>query len=392
MELTQQLTELISEQKTFVTKAKEEFASLGSVTQATKECLDKLQKQVDALDVKLADRHVGESQEESLEEMLRKDEGVTRLLKSRSGHAAVTISGKHARNLIERKTTITSALVGQAVSGVLQIDRVAGITVEARQALRIRDLLTARPTLMQVVDFVRVKQALSPASPVAEASSKFENALNFESKSEKVRTIATWIPATKQILDDFSELAGFINTSLPYYVNLEEELQLLSGDSTGENLDGLIVQASAFNTALLHAAAGWNKIDIVGRTIEQITAAKELQPTFIVLHPTDWWDIRLTKDQFGRYILGDPQTNVAPSLFGLDVVSTTSIASGTFLVGSGSPIASEIRDRMEMQVEISTEHADFFTKNLVAIRAEKRLALIVKRPASYITGTFTTSP
>jgi hypothetical protein len=47
---------------------------------------------------------------------------------------------------------------------------------------------------------------------------------------------------------------------------------------------------------------------------------------------------------------------------------------------------------MEMQVDISQEHSDFFIKNLVAIRAEKRLALVVKRPASFITGNFSTSP
>jgi HK97 family phage major capsid protein len=68
------------------------------------------------------------------------------------------------------------------------------------------------------------------------------------------------------------------------------------------------------------------------------------------------------------------------------------IAPGSFLVGSGSPVAAEIRDRMEMTVEISTEHSDYFTRNLVAIRAEKRLALITKRPNSFVTGTFTTSP
>ena len=131
---------------------------------------------------------------------------------------------------------------------------------------------------------------------------------------------------------------------------------------------------------------------LVGRAIQQVTAAKELDPTFIVLHPNDWWEMRLTKDGFGRYILGDPQTNARPSLFGLDVVYTTSMANGTFLVGSGNPVASEIRDRMEMQIDISTEHADFFTKNLVAVRAEKRLALITRRPGSYVTGSFTTSP
>ena len=189
------------------------------------------------------------------------------------------------------------------------------------------------------------------------------------------------------------ELMTFINSTLPYYVNLAEELQLLSGDSTGENLHGLIPQAAAFTTGLLSRQQGLEQ-DRHHRSRHPADHRREgTRPRrSCVLHPNDWWEIRLTKDGFGRYILGDPQTNVRPSLFGLDVDSTTSIANGTFLVGSGNPIASEIRDRMEMQIDISTEHQDFFTQNLVAVRGEKRVVLVVKRPNSYITGSFTTSP
>ncbi|WP_342667382.1 phage major capsid protein [Edaphobacter aggregans] len=353
--------------------------------------LQQLQQQVDAIDIKLANKHSADVIGPSFSEKLQSNEDFARLIRDRKGTARLNISGKDLADF-ERKTTITSAAVGQMTTGVLQIDRIPGITAEARQVLKVRDLLDAQPTSMQVVDFVRVSTPMAIASPVVEASTKPENTVTFTSISEKVRTIATWIPATKQILDDFVELNSFISSTLPYYVNLAEEIQLLSGDGTGENLHGLIPQATAFNTALLVPVAGWNKIDIVGRAIQQITAAKELDPTFVILHPNDWFGMRLLKDSFGRYILGDPQTNVRPSLFGLDVVYTTSIASGTFLIGSGSPIASQIRDRMEMQVEVSTEHQDYFVKNLVAVRAEKRLVLITKRPASYVSGTFTTSP
>ncbi len=282
--------------------------------------------------------------------------------------------------------------MGQAVTGVLQIERIPGITAEAREQLTIRDLLPARPTQLQIVDFVKVSQPLTVGSPAAESSTKPEGQLNFTSVSEKVRVIAITIPASRQILDDFTELAGFLNSSLQFYVDLGEEQQLLSGDGIGENIHGLITQATAFNTGLLVAGAGWNKLDIIGRAIEQIRIAKEVQPTFVVLNPRDWWDMRLTKDSFGRYILGDPQQMVRATLFGLDVDPTTSIAQGTFLVGSGNPVCVEIRDRMELQIDISTEHASFFIQNLVMIRAEKRLALVVKRPASFITGSFSTSP
>ena len=375
----------------FDNAAKEQKA-LGTVFEKTQSKITALQAQADAIDVKLAERKAADVPQPGVLEVLQANDSVNRLMKDRSGRAVITLEGKHVRELMGRKTTITSSAVGVATTGVLQIDRIPGITLEARQTLTVRDLLSARPTTMQVVDFVKVNTPMAIASPQVEGSAKAENAVTFSSVSEKVRTIATWIPASKQILDDFTELMGFINSTLPFYVNLAEELQLLSGDNTGENLHGLITQAAAFSTGLLSSSKGWNKIDIVGRAVQQITAAKELDPTFVILHPNDWWEMRLTKDGFGRYILGDPQTNVRPSLFGLDVVYTTSIANGTFLVGSGNPIASEIRDRMEMQVEISTEHQDFFTKNLVAVRGEKRVVLVVKRPNSYITGSFTTSP
>ena len=47
---------------------------------------------------------------------------------------------------------------------------------------------------------------------------------------------------------------------------------------------------------------------------------------------------------------------------------------------------------MEMQVEVSTEHTDYFAGNMVAVRAEKRPALVVKRPNSYVYGKLVSSP
>jgi hypothetical protein len=355
-----------------------------------------LQSQVDAIDVRLAQKHsMGFGTPSTLLKNLQENESISRILRDKRGAAVLHLKGSEYAELMDRKSIISGITsgsagtdtlnpVGASTSGVLQIDRIPGITP---------DVLSARPTTMQVVDFVKVSSPPSIASPVAEGSVKPENSVTFQSVSEKVRTLATWIPATRQVLDDFAELLGYVKTALPYWVNLEEELQLLSGDNTGENLHGLIPQAAAFNSALLPSATkGWTKIDVIATAIRQINAAKEIDPTFVILNTNDWWDIALTKDSLGRYLLGDPQSLTTPRIFGLDVVPTTSIVAGTFLVGSGNPVAAEIRDRMEMTVEISTEHSDYFTRNLVAIRAEKRLALITKRSASFVTGTFTTSP
>jgi HK97 family phage major capsid protein len=370
--------------------------SIDAITTAQEAKFATLQRQVDAIDVRGSDRLNGDVQQPAFVEKLKSHEGFQRLLHDRRGSAILTLSGKDASDFMQRKTTLTETGQGFQTSGVMPIDRDAGITAEARQVLTVRDALTSRPTTMAVVDFVKVTTPMGIASPVPEASTKPENAVVFTSTSEKVRTIATWIPATKQILDDFVELASFLQTSLTYYVNLAEEQQLLSGDNTGENLHGLTPQATPFFASYLSSylstTAGWNLIDIVGRAIEQITTAKEIPPTFVVMHPNDWWSIRLTKDSFGRYLIGDPQSSANAKLFDLTVIPTTSITPGTFLVGSGNPAACEIRDRMELQFECSTEHASYFTQNLVACRAEKRMVLITKRPASFVSGTFNQSP
>jgi HK97 family phage major capsid protein len=404
MELKDQLTALQAELKTYVDKAADEKKQYGGMVEETKNAVVKLQTQVDAIDVKLAAKLIADQGTgPTLVKTVKESESVQRLLKDHRGSAVISLKGRDVLELMSQKNIIsatntgsdgsdTMTPVGVATTGVLQIDRTPGIVAEARQVLKLRNLLSSRPTTMQVVDFVNVVNPMSIASPVPEASLKPENQLTFASVSEKVRLLATWIPATKQVLDDFTELMGFIQATIPYYVNLEEELQLLSGDSTGENLHGLVPQAVAYNPGLLHAKAGWNYMDVIGTAIQQINALKEIDPTFVVLNTNDWWTIRLTKDGFGRYILGDPQANVTPMLFGLDVVSTTNIAQGTFLVGNGNSIAVEIRDRMEMAIEISTENQDYFIRNLVAIRAEKRLALLTKRPNSFVGGTFTTSP
>lgn len=354
--------------------------------------IDQMQKQLDALDSKMTERQVAGVGGVTWKGLLEADESVQRLVRDRKGTAVITLSGD-SMQLMERKTTILESVVGTQATGVLQLDRDRGIVAESRQQLFIRNALASRPTALSSIDFVKVLAPMTKASPQTEGSDKGENRTTFTSVSERVKTIATWIPASRQVLDDFNELAGFIDGSLRYAVDLEEEKQILSGDNTGENLHGLTNQATAFNSALLVPSGGYNKIDYVGRAVQQIMEASELSPSFVVLHPRDWWGMRLTKDSYGRYILGDPAGPVnIQALWGLMPIITNNISATNFLVGSGSPVASELRDRMELTVEISTSHSDYFTKNLVAIRCEKRTALVVKRPASYIYGTLSTSP
>jgi HK97 family phage major capsid protein len=385
-----------------IKEAQKNFASKSELD-ALQAKLKEQQTQLDALDRSNATRHISGNFGVTLKSMLEADEGVSRLLRDKRGKCFVKFEGPEQMAALYRKDIISATAtgtsegdpllaVGVSTSGVLQIERTPGVVLEARQKLKLEQVLDSTPTTMAVCDFIRINTPMSVASPVAEASTKPENQLGFTSESEKIRLIAHWLPATKQVLDDLPSLMAIIQGSLLYYLNLEVELQLLAGDDSGENLHGLLPQAQAFETSLLNPVNGWTMIDVIGQAIQQINTSRELDPTFVVLHTIDYWTLRLTKDGLGRYILGDPQLAGQPSIFGLNLVYTTSIARGSFLVGSGNPAAASIRNRMEAIVEISTENQDFFVRNLIALRAERRLALLTFRPNSFVTGSFSTSP
>ncbi|MBB5331884.1 phage major capsid protein, partial [Tunturiibacter gelidoferens] len=209
--------------------------SAGIAAAAPASKLQALQSQVDAIDIRLAQKHFGGSFGVSLKTMLEENEDVSRLLRDKRGKAFIKFQGADQLATLRGKSIISATVggtsegdallpVGVSTSGVLQIDRTAGITTEARQKLKIRDVLTATPTSMAVVDFLKVSTPMSIASPVPEASTKPENQLGFTSVSEKVRLIATWIPATRQVLDDLPSLMSIIQGSLLFYIDLEEEL------------------------------------------------------------------------------------------------------------------------------------------------------------------------
>lgn len=145
-------------------------------------------------------------------------------------------------------------------------------------------------------------------------------------------------------------------------------------------------QATDFNETLL-ALAGMTPIDRIRvALLQQILA--EFPANGIVLNPIDWAQIELTKDNEGRYIIGDPARGTTPLLWNLPVVQTPAITVDEFLVGAFN-LGAQIFDRMYIEVVISTENDKDFENNMISIRAEERLALAVYRPEAFVTGSVT---
>lgn len=132
----------------------------------------------------------------------------------------------------------------------------------------------------------------------------------------------------------------------------------MNGDGTGQNLTGLIPNATPFNRTLIKA--GDNKADIIRRAMLQVRLA-EYRTDGIVMHPTDWADIETLKETTGGYIWSNPTVNNGQNLWGIAVVDTTAIPEGSFLVGAFAR-AAQIFDRWQARVEVSNSNADDFER------------------------------
>jgi HK97 family phage major capsid protein len=185
-------------------------------------------------------------------------------------------------------------------------------------------------------------------------------------------------------LADAPQLQSTVDGELRYGVAIEEESEMLFGDGTGQHLFGIVPQASIYETS--RDKAGDTMFDTLVHAIAQTQLAL-LPATGIVLNEDDLEALKTIKDADGRYIGGGPFGPAINSIWGRPTVGTPVMPVGTFLVGAFFDGA-QIFDREEVNVMIATENEDDFTRNLCTILCEERLAFAVKRPQSFVSGSF----
>jgi len=309
--------------------------------------------------------------------------------KSFSERAAeeLTKSWNGSKGLFDAKTFNKSLGSDAASAGALiQPMQVPGIVMPGLRRLTIRDLLAQGRISSNSLEYVREEVFTNNAASVKEKALKPESDITFSKQTANVKTVAHWIQASRQVMDDAPMLQSYVNNRLMYGLALAEERQLLNGDGTGDDLEGLNHVATAYDSTL--NATGDTRADIIAHAVFQVTES-EFSASGIILNPRDWHSIALLKDSEGRYIFGGPQAFAANVMWGLPVVPTKAQALNTFTVG-GFDLASQVWDRMDATIEVSREDRDNFVKNMLTILCEERLALAHYRPTAIIKGTFGT--
>jgi HK97 family phage major capsid protein len=297
-----------------------------------------------------------------------------------------------------RKALVTG-LSDTSGGALVQVDRL-GLADNGtfQRPLSVRNLVTNGTTGSDQVEYARVTGFTNNAAPVGEATTaagatapeaagalvlpagsgvKPESGLTLEKVTANVKTIAHWIPATKRALSDAAQIRTLIDNFLEYGLEEELEDQIVTGDGTGENFEGILdvsgTQAQAWDTDLFTTTRkARRKVRTVGRAV----------PTAYLFNPEDNERIDLATDANDRFYGNGPFALGPDVLWGLPRVESEAVPVGTGIVADFRQAI--LWDREQAAIQVSDSHADFFIRNLVAILAEMRAAFGILRPKAFV--------
>lgn len=254
-----------------------------------------------------------------------------------------------------------------------QVASYVGQGILPADLINFRDLIPARQTATGLAVTYREGVGEGSVARQTEASAKNQVDSDFTEVKVVQRYIAAFQRASKQILQDLP----FLQTTLPRILMrkyMQKENLLLYAD----------MSSSTYSTA--NSPSGGNTVE---KILNMIKTQREsnYSASFVLITWTDWYNILVS---------ARPSTGVDYSTPGGVVVTPTGdiMIAGVKVIPASWVTASDIQvidtayvERVEvdgLRVELSTEDADNFTKNLVTMRVECRTDLNVLLKSAHL--------
>jgi HK97 family phage major capsid protein len=258
---------------------------------------------------------------------------------------------------------------------------------------RLIDLLVNRlPLDGTSFEYFRQSIRTNNAAPVADNATKPTSTLTLQPITDRARVIAHLSePAPIRLLSDVAGLQGWLVSDLAEGVLDALEYQVIRGDATGENFEGLLngFYSSTPNGTRQVAFA----TDAVTSLRKALTLAQTVgeEPNAVVLSPADAEAIDLTRwGASGGFLTGGFANDTgngfgtSANIFGspeIQRVISPSMPAGVAVLGDFSKIQLMVRESVNVMIDAS---GVLFTKNEFLMRAEGRFGIANLRPSAFI--------
>ena len=379
------LKSISDEIKNLEEKQAEEIRNLGSTHKETSDQIKTLVERADSMKERLDNLEVSSNRikqdarsfKSELNETLEKEQENLRNLKD---------SGRGFRIELKNDPMTT----GNSYTGeVIASDRLNGIFSDPDRVVHVRQFLSQASTTSDTIRYVRETAYTNGTAMQVEGSDKGNSSFTLQAYDAPVRTLASYLRISRQALDDTAFLSSYITQKMPNKLYLVEDNQILYGDNTGENLQGITEVAQAFSA--ISGLSLVSKFDALVNAISQVrTDNGEYQANAIMLNPEDFYIMLSEKDNESRYLFPDAVRfgGTAPRVAGVPIIQNTAVAKDDFIVGDFASGATLV-NRQGVSLQFFEQDQDNVKKNLVTVRIEERLALPVHNPNAFVYGDFT---
>ena len=298
--------------------------------------------------------------------------------------------GNYNAAKFEVKAAGDMSISGNTTGDVAEIDRIAGIKAEALRADHIRGLLPQGSTNAQTISYVKEANPEDGAAAVSEGTTLAKSDIDLTESTVKLEKIGTFMRITEEMINDIPALTSFLSARIPQRILAAEDNEILNGDGSTPNLDGLFTDGTAFAAGgFANAIESANEFDALMVGLNQLQLAN-YKANVILLNPTDLHKIVLLKSTANEYLKNQIYQGLQPQIGGVPIVTNTAVTAGKFLM-MDSNSATQFWIRQNLAVEFSKDDSTNFRDGFVTVRATERVALTNYEPKAIVQGTFSTA-
>lgn len=264
---------------------------------------------------------------------------------------------------------------------------------------QLRDVLNSRSEQGGSIIWNRETAETDSSAPKAFGAAQPQTSKTVTRQEATFKTLMNFYTMPEEYFNDISNFESYISTRLMGDLMDLESRQIIGGDGTGQNYNGL----NTFGTTLGNDAAigdwansvgsatveanRYDAITAVGSILEQ----EDFSADCVVVNPFDYYQLALIKANTGEYVLGqalDASGNTIMQLAnGIEIVKSNAQAAGTFTVFD--KMAAEYVMREGISLEFDRNANDFQT-NSISVRAIIRGDIADWLPSGVKTANFTT--
>lgn len=228
-----------------------------------------------------------------------------------------------------------------------------------------------------VVRYVDQATVTRNAAWKSETSVKPESAITWVTKTVPLETIADTIPVTNQALSNIPFLASEIRNFLLTNLSLKIDSDLFNGTGVAPIIFGIYTKATEF-VAAASGISDASVYDLIQMMKTNITKGSNYMPNYILMNPDDATRyLTLKKDGNDNYVLPPFVQYVNGKMFisGMEVIETSVVTADTMLIGDFTKAVVYTHGGVKIDIGLIDKQ---FVENMVTIRAEQELGLVVR--------------